>query len=218
MDIKLSKPVTRNSNVDENDVHQIKTALNRLGYYYPHEDMGITGMPDEEMFAAIKAFQDDQGLKPTGEIRPEDATLEALKDETSRQIEEGEYVWHTVGDDKVRPEHAAFNGEIRSWQNDSPLPGEDYGCRCWAVPVSDIEREELPEPEEDEEEDIPGTEIPDRGIPEQGYPGSPYYDPSKRNQGENAIPLLPFQPPNPGIDPRMEIPYNPENGPKYRDT
>lgn len=57
-----------------------------------------------------------------------------------------------------------------------------------------------------------------RRLTEDEYPGSPYYDPSKRNQGENAIPLLPFRPPNPNIDPGMEIPYNPENGPKYRDT
>jgi len=41
------------------------------------------------------------------------------------------YVWVTSGDDKVRPEHEALDGTVRSWY-DSPRPGEEYGCRCHA--------------------------------------------------------------------------------------
>ncbi len=44
------------------------------------------------------------------------------------------YVWVTAGDDKVRPEHEAMDGEIRSWY-DTPHPGEEYGCRCHAESV-----------------------------------------------------------------------------------
>ena len=44
------------------------------------------------------------------------------------------YVWVTVGDDKVRPEHEALDGEIRTWY-DTPHPGEEYGCRCHAESV-----------------------------------------------------------------------------------
>ena len=44
------------------------------------------------------------------------------------------YVWVTVGDDKVRPEHETLDGTIRTWY-DSPHPGEDYGCRCHAEEV-----------------------------------------------------------------------------------
>lgn len=44
------------------------------------------------------------------------------------------YVWVTDGDDKVRPEHEALDGEVRTWY-DTPHPGEEYGCRCHAESV-----------------------------------------------------------------------------------
>jgi len=50
---------------------------------------------------------------------------------------EGEYIWHTAGDDKVRESHAARDGETFSW--DSPPegghPGEAENCRCTAEDV-----------------------------------------------------------------------------------
>lgn len=44
------------------------------------------------------------------------------------------YIWHTQEDDKVRPEHAANDGQVFDWNNPPPTgnPGDDYGCRCWA--------------------------------------------------------------------------------------
>lgn len=47
------------------------------------------------------------------------------------------YIWHTQGDDKVRPSHAANNGRIFSWINPPSTgnPGEDFGCRCWAEAI-----------------------------------------------------------------------------------
>lgn len=44
------------------------------------------------------------------------------------------YVWVTVGDDKVRPEHEILDGEVRTWY-DTLHPGEEYGCRCHAESV-----------------------------------------------------------------------------------
>ena len=75
MKIKLSKPFAANSAVDEFDVRQIKKALNRLGYYQPYEKTGITGIPDAAVFEALKAFQKDQGLRPTGTARPGNETV-----------------------------------------------------------------------------------------------------------------------------------------------
>ena len=47
-----------------------------------------------------------------------------------------QYVWRTQRDTKVRPEHAANEGRLFSW--DSPPatghPAQDYNCRCEAVP------------------------------------------------------------------------------------
>lgn len=56
MYIKLSQPLAADSPADEFDVKQIKKALNRLGYYIPYEKTGITGVPDAEMFTALKNF------------------------------------------------------------------------------------------------------------------------------------------------------------------
>jgi peptidoglycan hydrolase-like protein with peptidoglycan-binding domain len=75
MTIKLSKPFAPNSQVDEYDVRQIKKALNRLGYYQPYEKTGITGIPDREVFEALKEFQKDNSLQPTGETKPGDESI-----------------------------------------------------------------------------------------------------------------------------------------------
>lgn len=44
------------------------------------------------------------------------------------------YIWVTAGNDKVRPEHEALAGKIRTWY-DTPRPREEYGCRCHAESV-----------------------------------------------------------------------------------
>ena len=61
------------------------------------------------------------------------------KAEQHRQQSEGvtTYIWQTVGDNRVRPEHAARDGEEIECE-DSPSgghPGEAFGCRCSAIPV-----------------------------------------------------------------------------------
>lgn len=43
------------------------------------------------------------------------------------------FVWHTMKDDRVRPEHAEREGLIFSINDE--LPGEDFNCRCWAEPI-----------------------------------------------------------------------------------
>lgn len=47
------------------------------------------------------------------------------------------YRWITVGDDRVRDEHAAREGEIFEWSNppSGGHPGEDWACRCEAQPL-----------------------------------------------------------------------------------
>ena len=50
------------------------------------------------------------------------------------------YIWRTVGDERVREEHDAVDGDYFDWDNppsetDGNHPGEDYQCRCWAEPV-----------------------------------------------------------------------------------
>lgn len=73
----------------------------------------------------------------------------------ARQVAAGvrRYTWSTVGDERVRDDHKILEGEIFSW--DAPPepghPGQDFQCRCVAIPVIEDEEEttvpEAPEPE-----------------------------------------------------------------------
>ncbi|HSK38765.1 MAG TPA: peptidoglycan-binding domain-containing protein, partial [Arenibaculum sp.] len=98
MIIELDSPFASDGAVDELDVRRMKKALNRLGYYQPYDKTGITGIPDAGVFAALRAFQKDHGLRPTGTARPGDATTRALN-EATRKAPKGRYIWRTVGDD-----------------------------------------------------------------------------------------------------------------------
>ncbi|WP_082074554.1 phage minor head protein [Martelella endophytica] len=46
------------------------------------------------------------------------------------------YIWRTQHDERVRPSHAANDGNIYAFDNPPATgnPGEAYGCRCWAEP------------------------------------------------------------------------------------
>jgi GH24 family phage-related lysozyme (muramidase) len=137
--IKLSQPVAPNSAAAPFDVLQVKKSLNRLGHYIPPKDIGITDIPDAGLFTAIKVFQKLLGLPVTGTINPDDKTLSAINAELQKP-QKGYYVWNTVGDDRVRGEHEAFEGTIRAWA-DSPDPGDDFNCRCWAEPAPNATEE-----------------------------------------------------------------------------
>jgi len=50
------------------------------------------------------------------------------------------YVWSTSGDDRVRDSHEAKDGVTFSWDDpptDTGNPGEDFQCRCVALPIFD---------------------------------------------------------------------------------
>lgn len=50
-----------------------------------------------------------------------------------------EYVWRTVGDERVRPAHEELDGRRFRWDDPPPEghPGEPINCRCVAEPVLD---------------------------------------------------------------------------------
>jgi len=50
------------------------------------------------------------------------------------------YIWRTVHDDRVRPKHAARNGNVYSWDkgpHDGLHPGMEVRCRCRAEAIWD---------------------------------------------------------------------------------
>lgn len=71
----------------------------------------------------------------------------------SRQREAGvcQYIWGTVGDERVRDSHADNEGQIFSWDNppeDTGHPGDEDNCRCSAEPVVDGLHEDCEDAEE----------------------------------------------------------------------
>lgn len=46
-----------------------------------------------------------------------------------------QYVWQTVGDEKVRASHSARNGGVYRWDSNDEKPGEASNCRCSARQV-----------------------------------------------------------------------------------
>lgn len=46
-----------------------------------------------------------------------------------------QYVWQTVGDEKVRASHSVRNGGVYRWDSNDEKPGEASNCRCSARPV-----------------------------------------------------------------------------------
>ena len=72
-----------------------------------------------------------------------------------QQIDAGcrEYIWSASGDIRVRKGHRSLDGKKFRW-DDPPVvdektgrrchPGEDYQCRCVAIPVFDIEELNIP--------------------------------------------------------------------------
>lgn len=134
MQISITSPFAANSNAASNDTRQIKKALNKLGYYFPYAETGLTDFPDAAIFESIRQFQRDYKLPVSGEIKPDDKTVEEINRQLAND-KEGYYIWRTTGDGKVRRSHTALNHTIRAW-SDSPDPGDDFGCRCWGEKIS----------------------------------------------------------------------------------
>lgn len=69
----------------------------------------------------------DQVLKLNGQITKERQTRAGVE----------RYVWTTSGDERVREEHAALEGQVFSWLAPPAVghPGDDYQCRCTAFPL-----------------------------------------------------------------------------------
>lgn len=84
------------------------------------------------------------------------------------------FVWRSVGDERVRPEHAARDGKEFTYDDppEGELPGEAVLCRCWAEPVFDDIAEEDTGDDEDQGDDSGSTssEPADFGAPDQAAP------------------------------------------------
>ena len=55
-----------------------------------------------------------------------------------------QYIWQTSGDERVREEHAANDGQIFNWDKPPATghPGEDINCRCVAIPYFNLDQQQ----------------------------------------------------------------------------
>lgn len=107
-----------------------------------------SGQTNEEIYSSIKdSLKGDKGRFKTlnsrvkliarDQIGKLDGNLSML-----RQTDLGfdSYIWSTVGDERVRSNHASKDGKVFYWNKppvDTGHPGHDYQCRCIAEPNFD---------------------------------------------------------------------------------
>ncbi len=103
----------------------------------------------------VKELQNQYGMdKRHAKLIARDQTAKLNAQITKSQQKDAgvtKYKWSTSRDERVRESHAALEGKIFSWDNPPETdggrhchPGEDYQCRCCALPVFDIDNVDLP--------------------------------------------------------------------------
>ena len=71
--------------------------------------------------------------------------MSQFREERYKSVGVERYMWSTSGDQRVRPYHKRLNGKVFTWDNppivnergDRKHPGQDFGCRCIAIPIID---------------------------------------------------------------------------------
>jgi len=98
----------------------------------------------------VKAIQKTYGVSKTKAtfLARQETSLLMSKLKEQRYQENGitQYRWSSSHDERTRPDHKALDGKIINW-SDPPIvdkstgrkahAGEDFGCRCVAIPVLD---------------------------------------------------------------------------------
>lgn len=103
------------------------------------------GRRAESMIAAIEQNYGVSTRKAKFLARQETSLLMSKFHETRfRQLGMDEYKWETAEDERVRHDHELLHGRIFRW-DDPPVvdrstgrkgnPGEDFNCRCVAIPI-----------------------------------------------------------------------------------
>lgn len=103
----------------------------------------------------VKDLQEQYGIdKRHAKLIARDQTAKLNSEITQHQQKDAgvsRYKWSTSLDERVRDSHADLEGKIFSWDDPPETdggrrcnPGEDYQCRCCAIPVFDIDDLDLP--------------------------------------------------------------------------
>lgn len=131
----------------------LKTLTGKVMALNP-SDFGLK--PEMSLEAYKEAMAEYQKAKRHAQFIARDQMAKLNANITQQQQSDAgvtEYVWRTVGDGRVRESHRHLNNK-RFKYSDPPVvdnktgrranPGEDYQCRCVALPVFDIDTVVLP--------------------------------------------------------------------------
>jgi SPP1 gp7 family putative phage head morphogenesis protein len=96
----------------------------------------------------VKMIEENYGVsrRKAEFLARQETSLLMSKFQESRYADVGvtEYTWKTAHDERVRPDHKKLNGKVFSFSSPPVTdrrtgarnnPGEDFGCRCIAVPL-----------------------------------------------------------------------------------
>ena len=138
---EIDQWVNTNINLIESGTHapidgrRLKSVLGRVESMV--HDAHASGLRVEELSGQLQRMgvgkaranliARDQILKLNGQINRQ------------RQLAAGitQYTWSTSKDERVRDEHADLEGSVHDWNAPPPPghPGQDYQCRCTAIPI-----------------------------------------------------------------------------------
>lgn len=115
--IRLHKTVGASHTSREDDVMALKRSLGDLGYYRPNPASGWHVYPDRELFGAVEAFQDDQGLQVDGVVKPDGPTLQRLNATVERKRRREDWTERREAERKAQTERQEREARIPSPQD-----------------------------------------------------------------------------------------------------
>lgn len=115
-------------------------AMNKIKQY--NEKGILEGLTFSEIVEKVKKIPEMNYRRLKLIARTQAAfTMSMLTEKRARALGCEYFIWQTMEDERVRPSHAAMQGQICSFDNPPIvdgfplLPGRTYNCRCWIVPI-----------------------------------------------------------------------------------
>jgi len=135
--LNYAKEKLKNGSISNTDINKLISQLN--ANYAPNKEMKalIDQLQSKKTLGASDIDKLQKWANRRNELwaRNEAGNLYAnqLQD---LWLENGieKYIWRTMEDNYVRMEHVEKDGKIFGIDEDI-LPGQEFGCRCWAEPV-----------------------------------------------------------------------------------
>lgn len=136
LDFRFSK-LLKKRKLSQTDVDKLLTELK--GFYRPSQEIKnlIFELESNKTLSPTDVRKLKEWANRRNELWARNETGNLYAEELKSLWSENgidKYVWRTMQDNRVRPEHIEKDGKIFS-VNEGILPGQDFGCRCWAEAV-----------------------------------------------------------------------------------